>query len=488
MKKFGSLLVAAILGSILSVFIASQSGLLTKEVIVKDATNQAQVQFTNLSTPIDSPEDFSDAAESSLNAVVHVKTTMAGQSDQNIDPWMYFFFGPGYQNRPQAPQMGSGSGVIISEDGYIVTNNHVIDKADIIEISLNNKKTYKAQLVGKDPSSDLALLKIDSESGFPYLNFANSDQVRVGEWVLAVGNPFNLTSTVTAGIISAKGRDINILKYDPNSGIPPIESFLQTDAAVNPGNSGGALVNTRGELVGINTAIKSNTGSYSGYSFAIPSNIVKKVIGDIKEYGAVQRGFIGVSIREIDEELAESEGLNEMTGVYVSGLSDKGAASEAGIKKGDVIVKIASKQIDDIPALQEELSKYRPGDKVLVGVKRKKEHIDFLVELKNIDGNVALVSGATRKIQQVLGAEFQIVDKKLMKSLDINSGVQVSSLKEGKLKSAGVKEGFIITKIDSQPVYKSEDIYEQLENKKGGVLVEGVYPDGSAGYFGFGMN
>jgi len=488
MKKFLSLIFAALLGSALSFYIVSETGILVKERVVSDRVNDSDVQFTNLRTAIAAPPgDFTSAADKSLDAVVHVKTTIAGQTDQNIDPWMYFFFGPSYQNRPKAPQMGSGSGVIISDEGYIVTNNHVIDNADIIEVSLNDKKTYKAELVGKDPTSDLALLKIQSDKELPYLDFANSDQTMVGEWVLAVGNPFNLNSTVTAGIISAKGRDINILKFDPNSGLPPIESFIQTDAAVNPGNSGGALVNTSGELVGINTAIKSNTGSYAGYSFAIPANIVKKVVSDIKEFGAVQRGFIGVSIREIDEDLADQEGIEDLNGIYVSGLTDDGAAEEAGIKTGDIIVRVAERNVTDIPSLQEELSKYRPGDKVTVGVKRKGEEKDFIVELKNRFGEVKLVKAETRKVNQVLGADFGIPDKKKMKELGLNYGVEVQNLRAGKLSSAGVRDGFIITKIDSEPIYQAEDIYEILENKKGGVLVEGMYPNGTPGYFGFGM-
>ncbi len=487
MRKFLSLTLAAILGSAMSFYIVSETGILVKETIVKDTVNQASVQFANLNGPLPAPDNFTVAAEKSLDAVVHVKTTMAGQQDQNIDPWMYFFFGPGYQNRPQRPQMGSGSGVIISDEGYIVTNNHVIDKADIIEVSMNNKKNYRAELIGRDPASDLALLKIKSDEELPYLDFANSDQTRVGEWVLAVGNPFNLNSTVTAGIISAKGRDINILKFDPNSGLPPIESFIQTDAAVNPGNSGGALVNTRGELVGINTAIKSNTGSYAGYSFAIPANIARKVVSDIKEFGTVQRGFIGVNIREIDEDLADEEGIDDLNGIYVSGLSDNGAAEEAGIREGDVIVKVASREVSDIPQLQEELSKYRPGDKVLVGVKRKGEFKEFMVELRNRFGETSLVKKETRLINQVLGAEFETLDKKSLKEMELSYGVKVTNLRNGKLRESGMRAGFIITTIDSQPVYQESDIYDALENKKGGVLVEGVYPDGKAAYYGFGL-
>jgi len=472
----------------LSIFFVAQSGVFVKETIIQNPDqNQTSNQFASLNIASPAPDNFTEAADKSLNAVVHVKTTIAGQDVSSNDPWMQFFFGPGYQNRPHRPQMGSGSGVIISDDGYIVTNNHVIDKADIIQVSLNNNKTYDAKLVGTDPTSDIALLKIQAETNFPYLDYANSDQTRVGEWVLAVGNPFNLNSTVTAGIISAKGRDINILKFDPNSGLPPIESFIQTDAAVNPGNSGGALVNTSGDLVGINTAIKSNTGSYAGYSFAIPANIVKKVVADITEFGVVQRGFIGVSIRNIDEELAEEEKLDDLNGIYVSGLTDNGAAAEAGMKQGDVIKKIAKRQINNIPELQEELSKYRPGDKVLVGVQRKGESKDFLVELRNQQGTIKLVNKETRRLNTVLGADFQNLDKQLKKELELSYGVRVVNLRNGKLRKAGVQDNFIVTKIDSEEIYNEEDVYEILENKKGGVLVEGIYPNGKTGYYGFGM-
>ncbi|KAB2821325.1 MAG: trypsin-like serine protease, partial [Paludibacter sp.] len=304
--------------------------------------------------------DFTVAAELTVNAVVHVKVKSEVQVSQfgGRDQLFEYFFGP--QFRQQQPQIreGAGSGVIISEDGYIVTNNHVIDKSKEIEVVLNDKRTYSATVVGADPNTDIALLKID-EKNLPYIIFGNSDSLKVGEWVLAVGNPFNLTSTVTAGIVSAKARNINIL----NSAMP-IESFIQTDAAVNPGNSGGALVNQRGELVGINTAIASRTGSYAGYSFAVPTTIVRKVVDDLKEFGEVQRALLGVVITTVTADVAQDYNLGKIEGVYVDNVSDNGAAKEAGIRSGDVIIAVGNKKVNTNAELQEAVSQYRPGDDV----------------------------------------------------------------------------------------------------------------------------
>ncbi len=435
--------------------------------------------------PSQVPTDFIGASSKSLDAVVHVKTVVEGQ-EQYMDPWMQFFFGQSGAQRPKRSQVGSGSGVLISEDGYIVTNNHVIEGANSVEITLNNKKTYQANVIGRDPATDLAVLKIEDHN-LPFLEFANSDAVQVGEWVLAVGNPFNLNSTVTAGIISAKARDINILRSDAKNGLPPIESFLQTDAAVNPGNSGGALVNTKGELLGINAAIKSNTGSYTGYSFAIPSNIAAKVVRDLKDFGAVQRAFIGVSIRNIDNELATEEGIDDLNGIYILDASKGGAAESAGIKKGDIIRKVGDYKVSDVPSLQEKLSAYRPGDKVLIGVQRDGEEKEYLLELKNRFGEIAIVKDASSKLRAELGATFEAVSKSELQSLELTNGVRVKELNKGKLLKSGVREGFVISKIDNTKVYSESDVYEFLEGRKGGVLFEGKYPDGTEGYYGFGI-
>ena len=350
---------------------------LDKDDPVQQIVETQPVRYVSAPVMAGTDLDFTVAAERTVNAVVHVKTESTVNPVYS-DPWMDFF---GFERGPQV-QRGSGSGVIISEDGFIVTNNHVIEGAETIEISLNNNKTYTAQVIGADPATDIALVKVDAK-GLPSVNYGNSDNLKVGEWVLAVGNPFDLTSTVTAGIVSAKARNINLLRPDVNRDIFPIESFIQTDAAVNPGNSGGALVNTNGELVGINTAIASKTGSYSGYSFAVPASIVKKVAEDLKNYGMVQRAFIGVQINDINQELAEEVGLKEVKGVFVAGVVPEGAAFEAGIEEGDVILKVGSKEVNNVPELQEAVSRYRPGDKVNVNLWRDGKRQDLSLVLKN---------------------------------------------------------------------------------------------------------
>ncbi len=486
MKNTLKIIIAGFIGGLASLFIYRAATPTEYQTVVHDTLYQGTNRLVDLRAELPMGSlDFTSAAAKSLDAVVHVKTVVEGSDEGYVDPWMHFFFGSGpYQHRQ--PQMGSGSGVILSDDGYIVTNNHVIEGADKVAITLNNKKTYKANVVGTDPTTDLALIKID-DTDLPYLDYGNSDHVRVGEWVLAVGNPFNLNSTVTAGIVSAKGRDINILRFDQKSGLPPIESFIQTDAAVNPGNSGGALVDTRGNLVGINAAIKSNTGSFTGYSFAIPVNIVKKVVGDLKEFGTVQRAFIGVTIQNIDEDLADREGIDDLNGVYVNGLVDEGAAKKAGIKKGDIITSIAGAQVTDVPELQEQISKYRPGDKVVVGLMRDGEFKEYPVELKNRFGEIAVVKSESLELKSVLGANFETAPKDLLKKLDLEYGVKVSDVQAGKLRKAGIRDGFIITRIDNVKIYSESDIYKVLEGKKGGVLVEGKYVDGTEGYYGFGL-
>ena len=401
------------------------------------------------------------------------------------DPWHQFFFGDnGYRRNPQQ-QMSTGSGVIISDNGFICTNNHVINNAEKVEVTLNNNKTFTAEIIGKDPNTDLALLKIE-ETGLPYITYGNSDEVKVGQWALAVGNPFNLTSTVTAGIISAKGRNINALEANAGRGNYPIESFIQTDAAVNPGNSGGALVNTAGELIGINSAIASNTGSYAGYSFAVPVNIVKKVMADLSEFGTVQRAFIGVSIREIDNKLAEEKNLTLYQGVYVAGLTEGGAADNAGIKEGDIITKIGDTKVNSSPELQEQVSKYRPGDKVNVTVVREGKEKVLALMFKNKNNNTDLMKKEKMSVVKALGAVFEPISDEEMQRLRIANGLKVKQLGQGKLANSGIKEGFIITSIDKKAVNDVEDL-GFLETKKGGVLIEGVYPNGFRAYYGFGL-
>jgi Do/DeqQ family serine protease len=428
--------------------------------------------------------DFTAAAEMTIHAVVNVKTTYPLQEQTYYDPFREFF---GQRApRPLEPPMSTGSGVIISEDGYIVTNNHVVDEANKVEVTLNDKRSYVAEVIGKDPTTDLALLKI-KEKNLPYIAYGNSDNVKVGEWVLAVGNPFNLTSTVTAGIISAKARNINILGSDPARGINPVESYLQTDAAVNPGNSGGALVNTRGELIGINSAIASNTGSYTGYSFAIPVNLARKVVADLLEFGEVQRAYIGVSIRDLDAHLAQEKSISELKGVYVNGLTEGGSGAEAGIKEGDVITRIGDVPVNNVPELQEQVSRYRPGDKINVTLRRNNQEKILNVILKNKNGNTDVVEKPKIEVVSALGATFEGVSETEMKKLGITNGLKIVKLGAGKLLSAGIKEGFIITSVDKKKITTLDDVKGALEHKKGGVLIEGVYPNGMRAYYGFGM-
>ncbi len=428
--------------------------------------------------------DFRDASKNTINSVVHVKTVVV-QKARVHDPIAEFFYGP--QSREFKGE-ASGSGVIISNDGYIVTNNHVVENASEIKITLNDNTTYKAEVVGTDPSTDIALLKVEG-TNFTSIPVGNSDRVEIGEWVLAVGNPFNLTSTVTAGIVSAKGRNINILrdKYNPERNIIPIESFIQTDAAVNPGNSGGALVNSKGELIGINTAIASNTGSYTGYSFAVPVNLVKKVVNDLMEYGMVQRGYLGVSIRNITTDLMKSENLSSQKGVYVGGLTDKGAAKSAGIKEGDVILKIDETAVNSVAELQEYIGKKRPGDQVTVHLKRSGIPKEIVVTLKDLNGDTKLISKAEVNKKSALGATFEDLTAKEKKELKIESGVKIERLDFGKFKSRGFYEGIVITKVNNKPIQSAEELVNILNNSKDGVLLEVIHKDGNKDYVGFGL-
>lgn len=431
-------------------------------------------------------DDFVFASESSLNSVVHVTTKVETIHFQR-DIFSEFFYGPGAGGK-EFKQFGegSGSGVIISNDGYIVTNNHVIEDAKEVEVTLNDNRKYSAKIVGADPSTDIAVLKIQA-NGLSALPLGNSDAVNVGEWVLAVGNPFNLTSTVTAGIVSAKARNINIISAKEGSNAP-IESFIQTDAAVNPGNSGGALVNTKGELIGINTAIASRTGSYSGYSFAVPINLVKKVMHDLIDYGVVQRGYLGVRIADITQELKEQKKLPNLKGVYVAGVVDNGSASKAGIKEGDVILKVGSKEVNTAASLQEEVGRRRPGDRIPVTVRDIKgnEEIKDIV-LRNQDGETRLISKEEIKKNVALGATFRELTSKEKKELGISNGVKIKSLNAGKLKSIGLREGMIITKVNNDVVSSVEELTEKLNSRKSGILLEYLTESGRKDYVGFGL-
>ncbi|NOX47887.1 MAG: Do family serine endopeptidase [Chlorobi bacterium] len=436
--------------------------------------------------------DFKYPAQQAMGSVVHITSSQTEQyayGNQQVPDVFQQFFGrkffyqdPRQQAQPRVRQ-ATGSGVIISDNGYVVTNNHVIDNADEVEVTLHDNRNYKATVVGTDPSTDIALLKIDEDELTP-IALGNSDNMEVGDWVLAVGNPFNLTSTVTAGIISAKGRNININKTES-----AVESFLQTDAAINPGNSGGALVNMNGELIGINTAIASPTGSYSGYAFAVPSNLVEKVVNDLKEYGVVQRGFLGVMIRNVNGDLADDKDLDVTEGVYVDSLMENSSAADAGIRKGDVILAVNGQKVNTSPELQQMVAMHSPGESITLGVDRNGKQKEIDVVLKNKEGNTEVVKKDKLDLLNTLGIKLENLSSKESKELDIDGGVKVAKITKGKIsKQTNMKEGFVITKVDGHKVYSVNDVVGLLQGKKGGVLVEGVYP-GYPGeyYFAFGI-
>lgn len=464
--------------------ISSLTNSLSDEVI--DGNSQNASKFASLSGA--GPVDFVPAAESTINSVVHVTTKVIRTSFQR-DPFQEFFYGPGAGGR-EFKQYGAaaGSGVIVSSEGYIVTNNHVIAEASEIEVTLNDNSKYTAKLVGTDPSTDIAVLKIEGSKPFQPISLGNSDDVKIGEWVLAVGNPFNLTSTVTAGIVSAKTRNINLLGNNGDKSLFPIESFIQTDAAVNPGNSGGALVNTNGELIGINTAIASETGSYSGYSFAVPINLVQKVMRDIIDYGLVQRGFLGVQISDITQELKEKNNLPNLKGVFISGVVENGSAEKAGLKEGDIILKIGAKEVNSSAALQEEIGKRMPGDKVMLSIRSKdgKEMTKELI-LRNQDGEMKITSKEEIVKNAALGATFIELTDKEKKALNINYGVKIKTISAGKLKSIGLVVGSIITKINNEPIDDVAEIVNKLNGSNNGILLEIMSESGIKDYRGFGL-
>ena len=424
--------------------------------------------------------DLTFAAENSIHSVVHIKVLQKGRyyGSNNI---FDYFFGDGGNQQQQGPiRQGAGSGVIISSNGMIVTNNHVIDEADEINVVLNDKREFNAKLIGTDPSTDIALLKIEA-SGLSALTFGNSDELKLGEWVLAVGNPFNLTSTVTAGIVSAKSRDIGI-----NPDQMRIESFIQTDAAVNPGNSGGALVDTQGKLVGINTAIASQTGSYSGYSFAIPANIVQKVVADLREFGEVQRALLNVNIGDVNAEIAKKFALDKIEGVFIGKAQPGGAADLAGIKDNDVIISVDGVNVNSTSELQEQISKHHPGDKITVVVKRDNKKKPFNVTLRNKHGDTDIVKSDNP--DDIFGAKFVAISDRDKEELGIRNGVKIAELGEGKFRDAGIKKGFIITQVNKNAVSEVDELRHIIKNSRGGILVEGIYPNGEVAYYVFGID
>jgi serine protease Do len=410
--------------------------------------------------------DFLEAAKSVTSGVVHIRTVY-GAGNFSLNPLQH----------TQSPVHSSGSGVIISDDGYIATNNHVIEDATNVEVVMNNNQRYYAKIIGTDPSTDLALLKIKA-TNLPFVRYGDSDRVSPGEWVLAVGNPFDLNSTVTAGIVSAKARNIGILR---ERNVYQIEAFLQTDAAVNPGNSGGALVNLKGELIGINTAIATSSGSYQGYSFAIPVSLVKKVMDDLLEYGKVQRGLLGIEIDDVNALIAEQLDLRSSQGVLVREVREKSAAEQAGIKSGDVIIAINDHTVNSVSELQEWVARNRPGAEIKVSYLRKGKKHDVKPRLKNSEGKESL----DRKeiSNRFNGAQFENVPYRVLAKLMLEGGVKVVDVDEGKWKKAGIKQEFIIAYIDKVPVDDLEDLNRILEYKKGGILIEGYYTNGQKGTY-----
>ena len=469
----------ALLGA--SIALVAYSKIMAKPIVAasKDSSNvevqNARAYLTSLQTQ-EGQIDFTYAAELTVHAVVHVHIKMAGAPDNSIMDWFY-----GDRNSKPREIQGYGSGVIISNDGYIVTNNHVVENAESVDVTLNDKRTFTAKVVGHDPGSDIALLKIKADN-LPYIRYGDSDQLKLGEWVLAVGNPFNLTSTVTAGIVSAKGRSLHL-----NEGAYTIESFIQTDAALNMGNSGGALVNTKGQLVGITSAILSPSGAYSGNSFAIPVSIVKKVVDDLKKYGEVQRALIGVNIQDVESSDAEKFNLPAVKGVMITRVLDAGAAKEAGLKVNDVIVKFDGNEVNSVSELQEHVGEKRPGDKAEITFIRNGKENSVPLVMKNMAGNTKVVTPEMEEASDVIfGARLEPLSSDDKNSLNIDYGVRVREINKGKFKEIGMPEGFIILSVNGKKVRSADEVQQFTNN--GTILksIEGMLSDGSVLNYKFG--
>lgn len=503
MKRFGLTLLTAFAGGALALGAYKYA----ENKYDKGMTfeEKQKVYFTNNpnSTPLTSSAgtaDFTQAAAEATPAVVYIRTTYAPKGNDSQDQFEQMFGQMfGQRMRPQGPQMASGSGVIISPDGYIVTNNHVVSKAEKITIVTNDHRQFEAKIIGTDPNTDLALIKINA-TNLPIVKLGNSDAVRVGEWVLAVGNPFKLTSTVTAGIVSAKGRSINIIgnndedenqnPFGPVSRQTPnlrkgIESFIQTDAAINPGNSGGALVNTAGELIGINAAIASHTGSYEGYGFAIPINLAKKVLNDIKKYGSVKRGYIGISFADLsDPEAVQNIKTDKTNGLYVNSLVEGGGAEAAGIKPGDIITKVEGNTVYESSDLQERVARLQPGDKISITVLRDGSEKSFDVTLKPeaATPKTAALSKSSAELFNKLGASFQPISAAQKAKFHVNNGVVVSQVRPGGIfDDFEIPVGSVITSINRQPVNSVDDMDKVITNLRNGrMIISGYYPNGGS--------
>ncbi len=469
----------AIFGAVIALFAYTKLIDKPTQVITRDSSGvdvrDAKTYLTSMQAQ-EGPVDFTYAAEQTVHGVVHVhtKSTMGMQPDNPILEW---FYGDKY-SKPREVS-GYGSGVIISSDGYIITNNHVIENADAVDVTLNDKRTFTAKVVGRDPSTDIALLKIKADN-LPTIKYGDSEALKLGEWVLAVGNPFNLTSTVTAGIVSAKGRSLGIL-----DDAYKIESFIQTDAALNMGNSGGALVNTRGLLVGITSAIISPSGAYAGNSFAIPVSIVKKVVDDLREYGEVQRAIMGVNIREITSEDMEKMSLPAVKGVLITGVVTDGAAEAAGLKENDVIVRFDGVEVNTPSELQVQVGKHRPGDKATVTCLRKGKEIASTITLKNVAGNTSVVTVGMNG-ESVFGARLGTLSSAEKKDLAVDYGVKVLDLNEGKFKDLGIKKGYVILSVNGKKVRSAADVRQYTNNESILKSIGGVQTDGTVFSYTFG--
>ena len=496
--KLAIMLVAAsILGSAATMMATSElqkKGVITDTyVLTKESKTTDDGFVRTASRPVDLSRDFTDVAENTINCVVSIKNY--GTPQQNyyqggefIDPFE-FFFGPGFgngqrqrkqQQQKSEPQpLGSGSGVIISPDGYIVTNNHVIDGAEKLEVTLNDNRQFNATVVGTDEKTDIALIKINAKD-LHAITFGNSDAVKVGQWCVAVGNPFGFNSTVTAGIISAKARGMSDNSRNNNG----IKAFIQHDAAVNPGNSGGALVNKKGELVGINTAIVSQTGSYTGYSFAVPVNIVKRVAEDLMDFGSVKRAVLGISMGSVDKKFADEMKLSAVSGVYINEVLKGSAAEKAGLKKNDVIIAIDGQKITDASSVQAKVGSYHPGDKATITFIRDGKQHEATVEFQSsalqngetdVDGTIAFY-----------GARLKALSPEAAKTKGLKGGVEIVSLASGKMMEAGAEVGGIIQYVNGEPVSKPEDVVAKAKKASRAIYVEGVDQNGRSFYFGFG--
>ena len=469
----------AVLGATIALFAYTTIIEKPSQTVSKDSSSvevkDAKAFLTSLQMQ-EGQVDFTYAAEQTVHAVVHVhtKALVGGQADNPIMEW---FYGDRY-SKPREVS-GYGSGVIISNDGYIITNNHVIEDAESVEVTLNDKRTLAAQVIGRDPSTDIALLKVKSDN-LPFIKYGDSEALKLGEWVLAVGNPFNLTSTVTAGIVSALGRNLGLLEGDYR-----IESFIQTDAALNMGNSGGALVNTKGLLVGITSAIISPSGAYSGNSFAIPVSIVKKVVDDLKEFGEVQRAIIGVNIRDINSEDADKQSLGSVKGVLITGIVPDGAASAAGLKEDDVIIEFDGVDVNSTSELQVQVGKHRPGDKATVTILRKGKETTVPIVLKNVAGNTSVVTAAMNG-ESVFGAKLAALGSSEKKDMSVDYGVKVVELGEGRFKDLGIKKGYVILSVNGKKVKSASEVRQYTNNESSLKSIGGVQTDGTVFSYQFG--